>query len=392
MGGFLKILRILFASTRGTGHFSPLLPYAKELSRRGHQVAFAARVELADQIASGGFTHFALVGPNQMELEAIWARSKNLSGEALSKLYIQEIFCGVVARAALAGMQAAIEQWRPDLVVRESVEYSSIVRAQAAGIPHARVEVHNAHSEEKYSHTAVAALDLLRELAGLAVDDGKAYLNEPVFSSFPSALDGTAVRCCAPTFRVGPADVEKPNPRLDAAWAQNNGKPLLYMTFGTETQNMDQAKFIYRVALEAVADFPVRALLTTGKELAPEVIGAIPANTTVLAWVPQSEVFHLASALLHHGGSGTMLGGLAAGLPMVITPLFADQPSNATQVERAGAGIAVPNPTPETLRSALSAVLAGTHYYDAAKRVATELALMPKIEAAADKLLAPVAG
>ena len=42
-----------------------------------------------------------------------------------------------------------------------------------------------------------------------------------------------------------------------------------------------------------------------------------------------------------HGGSGTTLGALAAGLPLVIVPLFADQPANAKRVAEVGAGLVV---------------------------------------------------
>jgi UDP:flavonoid glycosyltransferase YjiC (YdhE family) len=48
-----------------------------------------------------------------------------------------------------------------------------------------------------------------------------------------------------------------------------------------------------------------------------------------------------------HGGSGTTLGALAAGLPLVVVPLFADQPVNARRVAAVGAGLAV-EPEPES--------------------------------------------
>lgn len=142
--------------------------------------------------------------------------------------------------------------------------------------------------------------------------------------------------------------------------------------------------------MEAVTDLPVRVLLTTGENFDLSLLGKVPPNVTVEAWVPQAEVFPQASALVCHGGSGTMLGGLAAGLPMVITPLFADQPSNAEQVARIGAGIAVPNPDPNTLRSAIERLLSDETYRKNARRIAKEMENTPKIEAAVDELLRPI--
>lgn len=42
-----------------------------------------------------------------------------------------------------------------------------------------------------------------------------------------------------------------------------------------------------------------------------------------------------------HGGSGTVFGALAAGVPLACVPLFADQPVKARLVTEAGAGTAV---------------------------------------------------
>ena len=57
--------------------------------------------------------------------------------------------------------------------------------------------------------------------------------------------------------------------------------------------------------------------------------------------------------MVHHGGSGTFLGTIAAGLPQVVVPLFADQPQNAASIARAGAGVAVHDREADVLRAAI---------------------------------------
>ena len=220
-----KQKRILFATTCGTGHLNPLLPYAWELAQRGYKIRVAARIDLADQIEKAGFEHAVLADPQQEALEAVWKRTKGLPTDEASAIYISEIFGGIVARAAMPGMQEVISTWRPALVVRESVEFSSMVAAQAAGLPHVRVEVHNAHSEEKYIPSAIAAVDQLRKEVGLESDDGAAFLCEPVFSFFPQALDGTVSRQGIKAFRVGPSISECGQSSSDESWAQRNNTP-----------------------------------------------------------------------------------------------------------------------------------------------------------------------
>lgn len=46
-----------------------------------------------------------------------------------------------------------------------------------------------------------------------------------------------------------------------------------------------------------------------------------------------------ANVVVCHGGSGTAFGALAAGVPLIICPLFADQSSNGQLIASAGAGL-----------------------------------------------------
>ena len=36
-----SVMRVLFTTIAGTGHFNPLVPYAQEMQRRGHEVQVA---------------------------------------------------------------------------------------------------------------------------------------------------------------------------------------------------------------------------------------------------------------------------------------------------------------------------------------------------------------
>ncbi len=135
-----------------------------------------------------------------------------------------------------------------------------------------------------------------------------------------------------------------------------------------------------------VSDMPVRALLTTGPNINASSLGPPPANVAIEAWVPQGEVWPHATAFLCHGGSGTLLGGLAEGLPVVVLPLFADQPLNGRNVEAAGAGLALLDPDAASLRSAIERVLVDGGMRTAARRIADEMAAMHSIDEAIDEL------
>lgn len=381
-------IRILFSSTRGTGHLQPLLPYAHALLRRGHEVRVAAPERVSGALQEARLSHAPFDHPGDKQTKVVWARFRGLSKDEINAVAVREIFAGLNARAALPKLLEVIRIWRPDIVVRESAEFAAAVAADQAGVPHARVAIHNPHSEERILLHAAAPVDVLREEAGLSPDNGAALRAAPAFTAFPAALDGIAGHAGARTaFRVrSPRDTVTPI-TTPPTWLRQDGLPFLYITFGTSPP---EAHVVYRASLAAVAAMPVRALLTTGPGIEAETLGAIPANVTVEAWVPQADVLPHATALVCHGGSGTILGGLAAGVPMVVAPLFADQPENARQIEEAGAGIAVFTPDESSLRAAMERVLADTEMRANARRIADEMAAMPSIDDAIDALLAPL--
>jgi len=137
----------------------------------------------------------------------------------------------------------------------------------------------------------------------------------------------------------------------------------------------------------AIAKLPVRALLTAGRGFDVGVLGALPANLRVEAWVPQADVLPHAAVLVCHGGSGTVLGGLAAGVPQVVVPVGADQPENAKRIAAIGAGLALINPRADALGAAIERVLANDAFRRAARVIAIEMAKLPSAEDAVDSLL-----
>jgi UDP:flavonoid glycosyltransferase YjiC (YdhE family) len=114
--------------------------------------------------------------------------------------------------------------------------------------------------------------------------------------------------------------------------------------------------------------------VTTGPAVDPAVIRA-PRNVLVRRWVRHADVLASCSAVLTHGGHGTVIKALAAGVPLVIAPLGRDQPGNAARVVHAGAGLRVPRTaSAATLQRAIGQVLDDHRYRAAARRMAAILA------------------
>ena len=366
-----------------------MLPYARALAARGHEVAVAAPIDLSETLRNAGFPHFVFDRPDDDVLEPIWARLNAVAHDEAAGLAIAagEVFGGVNAVAAVPKLQLAISTFAPGLVVRDSVEYGSLVAAEAANVRHARVAVHSVSFEEVFPANIAVPVGALRASLGLAPDAGASLIDEAAFSSFPASLDvlPSSSRMRAP-FRARVVDEALSSASF--AWAPtDDARPLVYITFGSIAGGIERLRSVYRTALDAVADLPVRALLTTGKGLPPAALGAVPANVHVEEWVPQRDVLPRATALVCHGGSGTLLGGLAAGLPMVVAGMGADQPHNGRLIAQARAGLALTKPDAGALRAAIQSVLATPSIRAQARKLAEEIARMPTIEDAVDQLL-----
>jgi UDP:flavonoid glycosyltransferase YjiC (YdhE family) len=64
----------------------------------------------------------------------------------------------------------------------------------------------------------------------------------------------------------------------------------------------------------------------------------LPDSIRHFDYVPFSEVFPRAAAVVHHGGIGTCSQAMRAGVPQLIMPLSFDQPDNAVRLEKLGIG------------------------------------------------------
>lgn len=85
------------------------------------------------------------------------------------------------------------------------------------------------------------------------------------------------------------------------------------------------------------------------------------------------------------------MGALAAGVPLVVTPLFADQPQNGRRIAAVGAGLVVePHDDgairsavdPAALRDAIATVLADDGFRQVARGIAAEICEMPAVDEA----------
>jgi UDP:flavonoid glycosyltransferase YjiC (YdhE family) len=129
------------------------------------------------------------------------------------------------------------------------------------------------------------------------------------------------------------------------------------------TTPQDQVGCLQR-AVDALSALPVRGVVTPGPAVDPKALRPSE-NVTAVASAPHSEVLRCTSVDVTHGGHGTVIRSLAAGVPQ-----GRDQADNAARVESRGAGVTITsNAPPATIGAAVKRVLEDRSYADAAKRL-----------------------
>jgi UDP:flavonoid glycosyltransferase YjiC (YdhE family) len=374
------VMRVLLTTKRGAGHFGPLIPFARAFRRAGDTVLFAAPHSARPMVRAEGFSTWLFDEAPEHERDVIFAAVEQLPEADRGPYVVSEAFIRLDARAAVPGMLDVCRRWNPDVVVSEITEFAGPLVAETLGIPTVCVGIFQQGKGDEVlrGSTVMRAIDELRAELGLADDsDRERFLSSPYFTLMPEALEDPATPGSRSAWRF--RDLDSPHAGTYADRFAGDERPLVYLTFGSVAPTMDFFPDVFRGAIDSFSALPVRVLVTVGRDLGP-----VPDNVQVERWVPQREVMPHAAAMVCHGGSGTVTMGLAAGVPMAVVPLFADQPFNAERVAAIGAGIAIDGGPQGVVRlgDAVSKLLVDPAYRANAERVADEMRSLPSVDAA----------
>ena len=352
------ILRVLFTFAGGTGHLLPLVPLARAAAAAGHDVAFACQPEMVAVVEAEGFAA-AATGGATLRTEPTRTPLLPLDEEREARA-VSRTFARRVPRERAAALVSLLRERPADLVVRDEVDLGAAVAAERLGLPHATVLCTAAGFLRP--ELVAGPLAELRAEHDLPPDPPPAVL---VLSPFPPSLraDGTGFRVLSP---------HPPEP----------GPTTVLVTLGTIFV-LESGDLLERV-LAGVGSLPVQVVATVGRQLDPADLGPQPPNVRVERWVPQAALLPRCSLVVSHAGSGSVVGALAHGLPMVLLPLGADQPQNARRCAELGVArvLDAVQATPRGRRAAAAEVLSDPDFRRCAERIRDEIAALPGPEEA----------
>jgi UDP:flavonoid glycosyltransferase YjiC (YdhE family) len=369
-------MRILCTFVGGLGHLAPLLPLARAAQAAGDEVAIAGSGGLVPRIEEAGFRAFA-TSPPPHHSGAPTARDLTpleVMGRRATELEFAQNFGDRGARRMAGAVPGLIEDFRPDLVLRDETDLGTTIAAELLGVP---VATHLVLASGLLVRPELVgpALDVVRAEHGLPPDPGLTRLTSGlVLSDFPRSF-----RSPDSPLRLEPTHYRSVTaPRIP----RGSGRPLVYVTLGT-IFNKTSGDLFERL-LAGLAGVDADVVVTVGRELDPTWFGPQPPHVKVKRFVPQDEVLPEADLVVSHGGSGSLMATLAHGLPSLLLPLGADQPHNALRAAELGVAAAINAATaaPDEIGEGVRTLLADAVMAERCLGVADELLALPDLDSA----------
>ena len=375
--------RYLIATWDGAGNLVPTLGIARALVERGHDVRVLGHDTIADLCGDVGARFVPLrqaVGWDAMDDPDDF--------EAEVRIMIEEL---CFSTAIAEDLERELGREPADAVLVDCLLFSAIDTALASGIPTATL-FHTAYSifrggpmMEMFA-PGVAITNHRREQLGLPAIERLGDIHDACAGAIvaapkefePGAPDAANV------LRVGPVLDAPPLCReTDEVDLRDGTTPLVLVSLSTSEQG--QADLLQQ-CVDAVAQLPVRAIVTTGPSIDP---GSVVAggNTHVVRYVPHADILTSASLVITHAGLGTTMAALGHGVPLLCTPMGRDQFFNAEQVQTLGAGLMLmPGSSTEDIARAAQEILGDGRFTAGAKQLAVAIEGYGGADAAADAL------
>jgi MGT family glycosyltransferase len=340
-------MRVMVAAFGDAGHAFPAISLSRALAERGHEVIVESWERWRDPVEELGLEFAAA---EQYTVFPPPVPGSKDSGAAQA------------ARSLIPFMQ----ERKPDLVVSDILTLAPSLAAEAAGIRWATLIPHPYPQLPEGMPFFASGARAPRTAAGRAfwkawapllrigLRQGRDELNvqrkavglAPVQRFHGGISEGLVLVATFPQLEyrrpwprhvhvTGPMDFEVPHPDIELP---PGDEPLVLVAPSTAK---DLEARLVRTALEGLADEPVRVVATTNLMRPSEPI-EVPDNAVLVDWVSYSQVLAEASLVICHGGHGTTVRALGAGVPVLLSPIAGDMAENAVRVAWAGAGLSLP--------------------------------------------------
>lgn len=381
-------MRFLLTVQPMFGHFHAMVPLAQALKAQGHEVAFATGRAFGPAVQQAGFRHFPAGFDFDGSAEILaalpgWERiAKAAPPGPEGQLY------GFVQGLAPQMVEDLLElgqTWRPEVVIRDPLEFGGYLAAEVWERPHATV------LWAMYISAKAAGgcgLEVLRRSCGLPPDPTLDTLDRylligalPPDWAFPNWPPPPVThRYRTPPYDAG-GEISLPE------WIdQLPNQPTIYATLGT---TFNRAGETFRAVVDAFRGEPLNLVMTVGRQNDPAQFQPPDRNIHVARYIPQSRLLARCQGVIFHGGFNTLLSALWHALPVVVIPQQAgDQVPTARRCIELGLGVMLEDqpPDPVKLRHAVRAIVERPDFRGQANQLRNKTLALPSLAEAVKRL------
>ncbi len=321
----------------GQGHIQPHLALAQALRERGHRVTvYAERAAAKPARLSGcGFVEMP-VG------DALERMHRATTTEQFTRM------CADLAARVAPHLLRHLRQSRADAVVTDPLHLGSGLAAERSGLTWATLATTPSavsRNARNFAQAKISTRSLRRQL-GLpptsadSLDQGIS----PSLYLLPWTSEFDQGRPPRQAVHVGPLSWSAPA-KAAPRWVRelSDERPIVLVGVSTVPfKGLQEYVDLYvSEAIAALNALPVQGIITLIE--AEYTIRCAPEpHVRVETFVPHSLLMPRLSALVTHGGWGTVGRALGAGVPLMVVPFALDQPLVGKLVERAGVGFQIP--------------------------------------------------
>lgn len=316
-------MRVLVTAVPAVGHILPVIPLAQAFRAAGHEVLMALAEHTEVGVAAGLPVVDVAPGYDSVEVTSAVLRDDPVFREQVwdvkltseSTIEPRAPMFAAINGPLLAGTVQLAEQWRPDLVIYEQTASAGPLVAARFGVPAVQQNIASLATGDAHNATAALLRDeceryriplpLPKPLATIEVLP-PSVLKVPTDGWFMGGLpyEGGGV--------LGTSLPSKPS-RPQVAITLGGG-------FSHEFFGLDSLQAVIDAAAETELDY----VLALG-ESSVDKLGSLPENVHPLGrWYPYTELFKSCSAVVHHGGGGTIRAAVGAGIAQLVVRMEAD--------------------------------------------------------------------
>lgn len=404
--------RFLIGTVPFVGHITPILPIARKLCERGHEVRWYTGTRFRAKVEATGARFVPMKAAPDLDgadLNAFYPGRARLQGLAQLKYDLKHIFMDAAegqvkdfeeilqefpadvlfADSAFAGAQIVHERGGPPWAIFNSMPVTLSSRDTAPfglGLSPSSSLPRRLRNALMTKLMAVLMRDVTEHkdalLKKLGLPAQRRFVMDGALSPY-LYLQGTI-----PSFEYPRSDLApqvhfigplRPDPPADftppAWWGDlKSGRPVVHVTQGTVATGPDE---LLLPTIRALAGQDVLVVATTGGKPVQELgLSTVPDNVRLEAFIPHAHLLPHVDVMVTNGGYNGVQIALAHGVPLVAAGASEDKPEVCARIAWTGVGVNLKTATPgeALLRKAVWQVLKEPRYRQQAQRFAEEFA------------------